>query len=315
MSHQVIADITHNITILNMTIVQRFGLTTAAVFGRIQMYCQLEDGVCTASMETIGGELSIDRATANRHAQRLCEAGYLEDLTPGLRNHPHTYRDTGLAGVTITIAGYAGQPAGVANCNTGDSKCNTRKNGSKSGVAKYNTTKKSGVANCNTDPVGDSNCNTESSGVAINHMNNVVVVNTSLNIEMNQQQQAARNALVAAGVRSKKAQALATTRSPEEIALALDVYAFSRRQGKADRQGWLITYLEERWSPPDDYVPAAERCPECWRSLTDHSENCSRRESKYARDSYLCPYCHTSPCTCDEEEDLIPASGQAEVTR
>jgi hypothetical protein len=44
-----------------------------------------------------------------RHAEKLCAAGYLKDLTPELRNKPHIYIDTGKASIRVKIS--------VANCN------------------------------------------------------------------------------------------------------------------------------------------------------------------------------------------------------
>ena len=86
------------------------GLVTAAVYGRIWRYCQMKDGVCQASLETLSQDIGLNKATIMRHAQKLVEAGYLEDTTPDLRNHPHTYRDTGKLTITSKIS--------VAQCNT-----------------------------------------------------------------------------------------------------------------------------------------------------------------------------------------------------
>lgn len=74
-----------------------FGLVTAAVYGVVWRYCQGEKKVCEASLETIASHLKVDRATALRHIKKLCDSGYLQDLTPELRNVPHTYADTGKA--------------------------------------------------------------------------------------------------------------------------------------------------------------------------------------------------------------------------
>lgn len=69
--------------------------TTAAVFGAIWRYCQMQDGVCRASLETIADVIGVNKATVMRHAQILCDDGYLKDLTPDLRNRPHIYAETG----------------------------------------------------------------------------------------------------------------------------------------------------------------------------------------------------------------------------
>jgi len=84
-------------------IVKDVGLMSAVVFGRMWRFCQMEDGVCKASLEKISEEIGIDRATVMRHAKDLCDAGYLKDLTPDLRNRPHVYADTGKASLEISI--------------------------------------------------------------------------------------------------------------------------------------------------------------------------------------------------------------------
>lgn len=68
---------------------------TALVFGRRWQYCRMKDGVCTASLNTIAGDLKISPATVMRHTEKLVEDGYLIDLTPDLKNSPHTYADAG----------------------------------------------------------------------------------------------------------------------------------------------------------------------------------------------------------------------------
>jgi hypothetical protein len=71
------------------------GWTTAAVYGVAWRYCQMQDGVCKAAQETIADHLGVCRDTVKVHLDKLCECGYLEDLTPGLQGRPHVYKDTG----------------------------------------------------------------------------------------------------------------------------------------------------------------------------------------------------------------------------
>lgn len=92
-------------------LVDEVGLMSAVVFGRIWRYCQMEDKVCKAALEKIGESIGVDKATVQRHAKELCEAGYLVDLTPELRNRPHVYADTGKAGLSVTISGVAQRKA------------------------------------------------------------------------------------------------------------------------------------------------------------------------------------------------------------
>lgn len=74
---------------------KELGLIPAAVYGVVWRYCQMRDGVCRAGLEALGAALGLHPATVLRHLKALCRAGYLEDLTPHLRNKPHIYRDTG----------------------------------------------------------------------------------------------------------------------------------------------------------------------------------------------------------------------------
>lgn len=71
------------------------GGIAALVYGVVWRFCQMRDGICRASMETLAKRVGLNRATVLKHIKRLCEAGYLEDTTPDRRNVPHVYRDTG----------------------------------------------------------------------------------------------------------------------------------------------------------------------------------------------------------------------------
>jgi DnaD/phage-associated family protein len=125
---------------------KELGLMPAVVFGRMWRFCQMEDGVCKATLETIAEGIGIDRATVQRHAKVLCDSGYLTDLTPDLRNRPHVYADTGKAGLKVSISGIA------------------QSNVDKSHVAQRNVT----IAQRNAD-VADSNAH-----VAQSYMNKVL---------------------------------------------------------------------------------------------------------------------------------------------
>lgn len=84
-------------------IVKEYGIFTAAVFGRVWRYCQMESGVCQASVEKMAAELDMSTRTIIRHLDILVCGGYLIDKTPDLRNRPHTYIDTGKASLRISI--------------------------------------------------------------------------------------------------------------------------------------------------------------------------------------------------------------------
>lgn len=86
-------------------LVEDVGIIAAAVFGRMWRYCQMENGVCHASLGTIAAELHLSVRTVIRHSDNLVSKGYLKDTTPDLRNAPHTYADTGKAGIHISVTG------------------------------------------------------------------------------------------------------------------------------------------------------------------------------------------------------------------
>lgn len=83
-------------------LIQEYDLITAAVFGRVWRYCQMERGVCQASLETIADDTGLSYNTVLRHIKMLVDGGYLEDASPDLRYKPHTYRDTGKIHLAIT---------------------------------------------------------------------------------------------------------------------------------------------------------------------------------------------------------------------
>jgi hypothetical protein len=100
------------------SVVDNLGIMPAVVFGRVWRYCQMEDGVCKASLETIAEHLNITSRSVQTHIKALCKNGYLKDLTPKLRNRPHIYADTGKAGLAIQLSAKTGMknfPTGYEN--------------------------------------------------------------------------------------------------------------------------------------------------------------------------------------------------------
>ena len=142
MSKTVLADVDGFVPAPDL-LIRRYGVVTAAVWGRIWRYCQMEHGVCQASLETIASELNVNRSTVMRHIQRLVRDGFLVDKTPDLRNRPHTYADTGKVALYDKFGvGVAQSSSGVAQSNSGVAQSNSGVAQSNSGVAQSN----SGVA-------------------------------------------------------------------------------------------------------------------------------------------------------------------------
>lgn len=76
---------------------------TALAFGVIWRYCQLKDGACTASQETLSEKIGITTRALFTHVEILIANGYLEKSSQ--TGQTVTYRDTGKAGMKITIMG------------------------------------------------------------------------------------------------------------------------------------------------------------------------------------------------------------------
>ena len=81
----------HRWTPIIEPLAQEVGLVCAAVYGAVWRKCQMEDGICRASLDTLGKDINVDRATVMRSIKKLCELDYLTDQTPDRRNAPHTY--------------------------------------------------------------------------------------------------------------------------------------------------------------------------------------------------------------------------------
>lgn len=100
------------------TVMKETSLITAVVFGRVWRYCQMETGVCNASLDRIANGIGLSRTTVMQHIKVLVDIGYLKDHSPDLRNHPHTYSDTGKAGLYVGVSASLPPSAGVNVANT-----------------------------------------------------------------------------------------------------------------------------------------------------------------------------------------------------
>jgi len=102
MSRTILAEV-DGFTPLLDCLVQEFGVTTAAVFGRVWRYCQMKDEVCYASTQTLGKELELSPHTISSHLDKLVNAGYLEEIQR--HGQPSLFKDTGRAGITAKFFG------------------------------------------------------------------------------------------------------------------------------------------------------------------------------------------------------------------
>jgi DNA-binding Lrp family transcriptional regulator len=86
------------------SLIKKYSLVTASVYGIVWRYAQMEDKTCKASLEKIGARLDLSGKTVERHIKKLCADGYLTDLTPGVRNKPHVYAITRKAELAGSIS-------------------------------------------------------------------------------------------------------------------------------------------------------------------------------------------------------------------
>jgi len=73
---------------------EKYGVYVALVFGRIRRYCEMQEGICKASQQSIADWLGITRWTVSRGLKKLIEDGYIIDKTPNRRFKPHIYEAT-----------------------------------------------------------------------------------------------------------------------------------------------------------------------------------------------------------------------------
>lgn len=70
-------------------LVEELGYQAAYVFGVIWQYCQMKDKVCKASHDKIAERAGMSRRSVIDYIEKLTKVGYIEDLTPDVRNAPH----------------------------------------------------------------------------------------------------------------------------------------------------------------------------------------------------------------------------------
>lgn len=75
-------------------LLDKYGPYTALVYGRVRRYCEMQEGICKASRQSIADWLGISVSSVRRNLNRLVDMGYLVDQTPGLKNRPHIYTYT-----------------------------------------------------------------------------------------------------------------------------------------------------------------------------------------------------------------------------
>lgn len=124
---QIISEVSGFIPMFTAVIEHYHDHTRAAVHGAMWRFCRMNDGVCKASLRTIGAKIGLDAATVQRHADALVTDGYFVDLTPDARNKPHVYADTGKIvmknQITATVA-QRNTPVAQRNATVAESQLN-----------------------------------------------------------------------------------------------------------------------------------------------------------------------------------------------
>jgi len=72
-------------------LMDKYGYQSAAIYGSIFRYCQMENKHCEAAIETIGKRVGMTRRTVHRYLKALIDDGYITDLTPDHTHKPHIY--------------------------------------------------------------------------------------------------------------------------------------------------------------------------------------------------------------------------------
>jgi len=87
------------------TLIKRYNLTCASVYGKVWRYEQMEGGKCFASQERIAEELKITRQTVNKYLGILEADGYVKKVVV-LASQPREYTTTGKAGIVYKGVAY-----------------------------------------------------------------------------------------------------------------------------------------------------------------------------------------------------------------
>lgn len=77
----------------------------AQVFGAIYRFCEMRDGICYASKETLGQLTGYTRKTVRENISKLIDAGWIVDLTPNQKFKTHRYTLTDSARQFIETSG------------------------------------------------------------------------------------------------------------------------------------------------------------------------------------------------------------------
>lgn len=94
-----------NFTPILDSLVERYDLITAALYGRIWRYCQGDLGICAASNDTLAEELDISTRTVIRKKKKLENDGYIKTIGKS-KDNIKCYATTKQAGIKIEASAF-----------------------------------------------------------------------------------------------------------------------------------------------------------------------------------------------------------------
>jgi len=125
MSKTILSEINGFVPIIK-DLVKEVGFESAVAFGIVWCYCQMQDGLCKASLDTMAADLGWTRQRLARHIAPLVERGYIDEERRF--GEPTRYYDTGKAGLIGRLEGGVVTKRNnhlLQNVTTPVTKCNT----------------------------------------------------------------------------------------------------------------------------------------------------------------------------------------------
>jgi len=125
MSKTILSEINGFVPIIK-DLVHEVGFEAAVAFGVVWCYCQMQDGLCRASLDTMANDLGWTRQRLARHIDPLVANGYIDEERRF--GEPTRYYDTGKAGLINRVEGGVVTKRNnhlLQNVTTPVTKCNT----------------------------------------------------------------------------------------------------------------------------------------------------------------------------------------------
>jgi len=217
------------------SLIQRYDLTTAAVYGKVYRYSTLELGKCIASQGRIAKELGLSRKTVNERLQQLVKDGYIEETSkPGKTKE---YIPTGQAGLETTAYDHLAESEPVTPEDNQEEPVTSGYNPIYDLEPEVTTPVTPGYTNKETKKEN----NSPPKKMEDNKQQQQSVVVPTFSKKVNQ--------LVNFGITKKKAEKIAKLphATPEYIEAAI---AYTNHKAPDNPTGYLINCITENWKLP-----------------------------------------------------------------